>query len=161
MCIRPKGCYAVGKRVEAHSASRVEAGQAGPSARRAGRGWTHVRTGPRNTAIGRDWRVIHATLLANAHHKRQTPLKDQAGKPQNTRKMQKRRQLLRAVASHSAAFDYFPAVNRSRACAIGIAPVVRSKARPAVAGRAITSAMTRATSSRGISPFGSDAPMAT
>ena len=30
--IRPKGCYAVGKRVEAQSASRVGARQAGPSA---------------------------------------------------------------------------------------------------------------------------------
>ena len=64
---RPKGCYAMGKRVEAQSASRVGACQTGPSARRAGRGWTHVRTGPRNTAIGSGWRVTHATLLANAH----------------------------------------------------------------------------------------------
>ena len=78
---RPKGCYAMGKRVEAQSASRVGARQAGPSARRAGRGWTHVRTGPRNTAIGSGWRVTHATLLANAHHKNQTPRTGQAGMP--------------------------------------------------------------------------------
>ena len=78
--VRPKGCYAGGKRVEVQSASRVGACQAGPSARRAGRGWTHVRTGPRNTAIGPDWRVIHATLLANAHLN-QAPRKGQAGMP--------------------------------------------------------------------------------
>ena len=78
--VRPKGCYAEGKRVEARSASRVGARQAGPSARRAGRGWTHVRTVTRNTAIGLDWRVIHATLLANAHQS-QAPRTGQAGMP--------------------------------------------------------------------------------
>ncbi len=35
----------------------------------------------RNTAIGHDWRVTHATLLANAHHENQAPLKGQAGMP--------------------------------------------------------------------------------
>ena len=85
--VRPKGCYAGGKRVEAQSASRVGACQAGPRARRAGRGWTLVRTGPRNTAIGSGWRVTHAPLLANAHYKNQSPLKGQAGMPDLQRRI--------------------------------------------------------------------------
>ena len=69
--IRPKGCYAGGKRVEAQSASRVGACQAGP----------------RNTAIGSGWRVTHAPLLANAHYKNQSPLKGQAGMPDLQRRI--------------------------------------------------------------------------
>ncbi len=95
--VHPKGCYAVGKRVEAQSASRVGARQAGPSARRAGRGWTHVRTGPRNTAIESGWRVTHATLLANANaYSGHAPLKGQAGMPdlrESTKRLRKDRRI--------------------------------------------------------------------